>query len=101
MRDKDTSTLREMFQYSYHCDPRLNQTKFNDLLPLTIHGVLDIISGGRESFFFIFIRLTFAIAMRLLHFAVSIQIGTNVSQFFPVKYFQCETHKQFVSNLLV
>ena len=61
---------------------------------------IDIISGGRESFF-IFIRLTFAIAMRLLHIAVSIQIGTNVSQFFPVKYFQCETHKQFVSNLLV
>ena len=62
---------------------------------------IDIISGGRESFF-IFIRLTFVIAaMRLLHIAVSIQIGTNVSQFFPVKYFQCETHKQFVSNLLM
>ena len=23
------------------CDPHLNQTKFNDLLPFTIHGVLD------------------------------------------------------------
>ena len=65
MRDKDTSALREMFQYSSlakkplgqweiathwryfqiqdksrHCDPHLDQTKFNDLLPLTIDGVL-------------------------------------------------------------
>ena len=41
MRDKDTSALREMFQYiPHHCDPHLNQTKFNDLLPLTIDGVL-------------------------------------------------------------
>ena len=28
------------FNISHHCDPHLNQTKFNDLLPLTIHGVL-------------------------------------------------------------
>ena len=27
----------------HHCDPHLNQTKFNDLLPLTIHGVLKIV----------------------------------------------------------
>ena len=58
MRDKDTSALREKFQYSslaekpfnqweiathwrpHHCDPHLGQTKFNDLLPLTIDGVL-------------------------------------------------------------
>ena len=58
MRDKDTSALREMFQYSslaekpfdqweivthwrpHHCDPHLDQTKYNDLLPLTIDGVL-------------------------------------------------------------
>ena len=26
------------------CDPHLNQTKFNDLLPLTIDGVLDTLS---------------------------------------------------------
>ena len=36
MKDKDTSALKEMFQY-------LNKTKFNDLLPLTIHDVLAII----------------------------------------------------------
>ena len=58
MRDKDTSAVREMFQYSslaekqsdqweiathsrpHHCDPHLDQTKYNDLLPLTIDGVL-------------------------------------------------------------
>ena len=65
MRDKDTYALREMFQYSSlaekpldqweiathwrafqiqdksrHCDPHLDQTKFNDLSPLTIDGVL-------------------------------------------------------------
>ena len=45
MRDKDTSALREIFQYSifnipHHCDPYLNQTKLNGLLPLTIPGVL-------------------------------------------------------------
>ena len=28
------------FNIPHHCDPRLNQTKFNDLLPLTIDGVL-------------------------------------------------------------
>ena len=37
MRDNDTSALRAMFQY---CDPHLDQTKLNDLLPLTIDGVL-------------------------------------------------------------
>ena len=66
MRDKDTYALREMFQYSSlaekpldqweiathwrafqiqdksrHCDPHLDQTKFNGLLPLTIEGVLN------------------------------------------------------------
>ena len=62
MRDKDTSAVRDMFQYSslaekpfnqkeiathrrafqihHHCDPHLDQTKLNDLLPLTIDGVL-------------------------------------------------------------
>ena len=65
MRDNDTSALREMFQYSSlaekppdqweivthrrafqiqeksrHCDPHLDQTKFNGLLPLTIDGAL-------------------------------------------------------------
>ena len=65
MRDNDIYALREMFQYSSlaekpldqweiathwrafqiqdkskHCDPHLDQTKFNDLLPLTIDGVL-------------------------------------------------------------
>ena len=65
MRDKDTYALREMFQYSSlaekpldqweiathwrafqiqdksrHCDPHLDHTKFNGLLPLTIDGVL-------------------------------------------------------------
>ena len=28
------------FNIPHHCDPHLNQTKFNDLLPLTIDGVL-------------------------------------------------------------
>ena len=28
------------FNIPLHCDPHLNQTKFNDLLPLTIPGVL-------------------------------------------------------------
>ena len=28
------------FNIPHHCDPHLNQTKFNDLLPLTIPGVL-------------------------------------------------------------
>ena len=28
------------FNIPHRCDPRLNQTKFNDLLALTIHGVL-------------------------------------------------------------
>ena len=28
------------FNIPHHCDPHLNQTKFNNLLPLTIHGVL-------------------------------------------------------------
>ena len=28
------------FNIPHHCDPRLNQTKFNDSLPLTIPGVL-------------------------------------------------------------
>ena len=40
MRDNNTSALREMFQY---CDPHLDQTKLNDLLPLTIDGVLAVI----------------------------------------------------------
>ena len=31
------------FNIPHHCDPHLNQTKCNDLLPLTIHGVLDIV----------------------------------------------------------
>ena len=30
----------ECFNIPHHCDPHLNQTKFNDLLPLTIDGVL-------------------------------------------------------------
>ena len=60
MRDKDTSAVREMFQYSslaekpfdqweiatlwrpHHCDPHLDQTKLNNLLPLTIDGDLAI-----------------------------------------------------------
>ena len=63
MRDKDTSALRDMYQYSSlaekpfdqweiathkrtceatACDPHLNQTKLNDLLPLTNDGVLII-----------------------------------------------------------
>ena len=46
MRDKDTSAVREMFQYiPHHCDPHLNQTKFNDLLPLTIDGVLMVMEN--------------------------------------------------------
>ena len=28
------------FNIPHHCDPHLNQTKFNDLFPLTIDGVL-------------------------------------------------------------
>ena len=28
------------FNIPHHCDPHLNQNKFNDLLPLTIPGVL-------------------------------------------------------------
>ena len=63
MRDKDTSALRGIFQYSslaekpfnqweitthwrpHHCDRHLDQTKLNDLLPLTIDGVLDRTEG--------------------------------------------------------
>ena len=30
------------FNIPHHWDPPLNQTKFNDLLPLTIHGVLAV-----------------------------------------------------------
>ena len=44
MRDKDTSALREIFNIPHHCDPHLNQTKLNDLLPLTIDGVLSGVS---------------------------------------------------------
>ena len=58
MKDKDTSAvsisligreaIRPMrdcnalktFPNPHHCDPHLDQTKFNDLLPLTIDGVL-------------------------------------------------------------
>ena len=29
------------FNIPHHCDPHLNQTKLNGLLPLTIPGVLD------------------------------------------------------------
>ena len=35
--DKDTSAL-----IPHDCDPHLNQTKFNDLLPLTFDGVLGV-----------------------------------------------------------
>ena len=31
------------FNIPHHCDPHLNQTKFNDLLSLTIHGPLAMI----------------------------------------------------------
>ena len=76
MRNKDTSALREIFQYSSlaekpldqwkiathwrafqiqdksrHCDPHLYQTKFNGLLPLTIPGALGVIPfQGSASF---------------------------------------------------
>ena len=64
MRDKDTSAFRDMFQYSslaekpltngrlQHreelvrpaaCGPHLDQAKLNDLLPLTIDGVLVVL----------------------------------------------------------
>ena len=33
------------FYIPHHCDPHLNQTKLNDLLPLTIHGVLDVLDN--------------------------------------------------------
>ena len=34
------------FNIPHHCDPHLNQTKLNGLLPLTIPGVLDDLSFG-------------------------------------------------------
>ena len=34
--------LGKCFNIPHHCDPHLNQTKFNDLLPLTIPGVLGL-----------------------------------------------------------
>ena len=37
------------FHIPHHCDPHLNQTKFNDLLPLTIHGVLESVNCGSNS----------------------------------------------------
>ena len=37
----DCNTLKT-FPNPHHCDPHLDQTKFNDLLPLTIYGVLII-----------------------------------------------------------
>ena len=36
---EDCNTLKT-FPNPHHCDPHLDQTKFNDLLPLTIDGVL-------------------------------------------------------------
>ena len=35
----DCNTLKT-FPNPHHCDPHLDQTKYNDLLPLTIDGVL-------------------------------------------------------------
>ena len=35
----DCNTLKS-FPNPHHCDPHLDQTKLNDLLPLTIDGVL-------------------------------------------------------------
>ena len=35
----DCNTLKT-FPSPHHCDPHLDQTKYNDLLPLTIDGVL-------------------------------------------------------------
>ena len=39
---------------SHHCDPHLNQTKFNDLLPLTIDGVLDVTTFVNNPTAFVF-----------------------------------------------
>ena len=36
----DCNTLKT-FQNPHHCDPHMDQTKFWDLLPLTIDGVLN------------------------------------------------------------
>ena len=37
----DCNTLKT-FPIPHHCDPHFDQTKYNDLLPLTIDGVLSI-----------------------------------------------------------
>ena len=45
------------FNIPHHCDPHLNQTKLNGLLPLTIPGVLDTGYQKSESIHRIFIRV--------------------------------------------
>ena len=40
----DCNTLKT-FLNPHHCDPHLDQTKYNDLLPFTIDGVL-VFSGN-------------------------------------------------------
>ena len=37
------------FNIPHHCDPHLNQTKFNDILPLTIHDVLEMLNKQSEN----------------------------------------------------
>ena len=49
----DCNTLKT-FPNPHHCDPHLDQTKFNDLLPLTIDGVLDVTTFVNNPTAFVF-----------------------------------------------
>ena len=49
------------FNIPHHCDPHLNQTKFNDLLPLTIDGVLVIV------FEFVYLSVRWAVTFLMLN----------------------------------
>ena len=43
LRSHSTNGRLQQIEKIHHCDPHLNQTKFNDLLPLTIDGVIVIV----------------------------------------------------------
>ena len=43
LRSHSTNGRLQQIENPHHCDPHLNQTKFNDLLPLTIDGVIVIV----------------------------------------------------------
>ena len=64
----DCNTLKT-FPNPHHCDPHLDQTKFNDLLPLTIDGVLISIQSFYDSYGAIIDLLKLGCVMFLTHIA--------------------------------